>query len=135
MLTTIDPKAAALAVGPNGLEETGILFRVTSMLEEWYNSHGQPAGGLKRFLEGRLGLSYEMISHLLIVEELKTLEQVDMEYRINLAKEWLVYGCFPPEEIASRLQFRDLKEMESRFRLLTGLEVRYFLLLGEKRKH
>lgn len=135
MLTSIDPKAATLVVGPNGLEDSGILVRVTSMLEEWYTGLGQPKDGMKIFLEARLGLTYAMISHLLIVEELKTLEQVDMEYRINLAKEWLVYGSFPPEEIACRLQFRDLKEMESHFRLLTGLEVRYFLLLGEKRKH
>jgi AraC-like DNA-binding protein len=81
---------------------------------------------LSKLVSDRLHLDYDYISGVFSSSENITIEKYFLEYRIEKAKEFLVYSSKSISEISFMLGFNSIAHMSRQFKMLTGLTPSYF---------
>ncbi|NSL85621.1 helix-turn-helix domain-containing protein [Chitinophaga solisilvae] len=73
------------------------------------------------YISGVLRQEYAQLCLVFLEDSGSTLDHYILRYRVEKIKEWLVYSDASRQEIATRLGFRDARQMAARFRSVTGL--------------
>lgn len=78
--------------------------------------------------------NYEMVSDAFIAIEKKTLETYIMQYRLDRAKELLVYTNDTLADIAFKLNYNSAAHLSTQFKQLTGLTPTHFKSIKTERE-
>lgn len=77
--------------------------------------------------------NYEMISNAFIAVEKKTLETYIIQYRLDRAKESLVYTNDTLADIAFKLNYNSVAHLSAQFKRITGLTPSHFKEIKKER--
>lgn len=84
---------------------------------------------LSSLLQNKLQQDYDNISHIFSTNEGITLEKYVINYRLEKAKEYLLYSNYTLNDIAFKLGYNSAAHFSRQFKELTGLTAKQYKLM------
>ena len=92
-----------------------------------------PTLNFSNFLSEQLGYDYNYLSNLFSEVKGTTIEQYIISYKIEKAKELLIYNELTLTEIAYKLHYSSVSHLSNQFKKITGLTPTFFKNMKHKR--
>lgn len=110
---------------------------IRDLVAEVYSGHFDfpPEFRFSRLALAKLGRSYESISDHFSEETKESLETYLIRYRINKAKELMVYNGRTVSDVAFALGYSSVPHFSRQFKQHTGLTPSHFTAIQQTRKH
>ncbi len=89
---------------------------------------------LSEYLSSQVNHEYTYLSSLFSSIEGRTIENYQIEQRIEKAKELLIYGQLTLSQIAYELEYSSVAHLSTQFKKITGLTPSYFKSVGAERR-
>ena len=127
------------AINKVGLEivenKAGILIdQIKNLCVEYVNSEKDIKVNASDYLSKKINKDYNYISTLFSEIELKTISSFITSYKMERAKEMIMFDDLSFSEIAHKLNYNNLSAFSSAFKKVTGFNPTHFKNLKERRR-
>ena len=106
----------------------------TVVIEMIHYSEEVPEVNDSDYISKKMGYDYTYLSNIFSEVKGMTIQQYIIQYKIERAKELLIYDELTLTEIAYKLHYSSVAHLSNQFKKVTGLTPTYFKAIKEKRK-
>lgn len=110
-----------------------IIERIRQIAMQYVREPERPALNFSAYAEKELGYDYTYLSNLFSEVEAKSISQFINAYRMEVAKELILFEGLSLTEVADRLHYNNLSHFSAQFKKTTGLSPSHFKQLKSKR--